>query len=166
MEPERDFIQMIKAHEGLIFKVTKLFSNHPEDQKDLYQEIVYQLWKSMESYNGKAKRSTWIYRVALNTAIALQKQQNKRKPHVPFEADLLKIIEEKDQAIEEQIQQLYQIIQTLPLMDRGIILLVLEGLNYQSIAEIIGISTSNVGTRLQRIKTKLKAQFKTAESWS
>ena len=150
----------------MIFKITKLFAKNLEDQKDLYQEIVYQLWKSFDSFEGKSKLSTWIYKIGLNTSITHQNKQRKYNNKFPHEATLSKIVHETDQLMETQIKWLYEMIKTLPLTDRGIILLFLEGLNYDSIAEIVGISSTNVGTRLNRIKAKFKTKTKEAELWN
>jgi len=156
MQQNKLFVELIKANEGIIFKVASLYTSNREDQQDLYQEIVYQLWKSFESFQGKSKWSTWMYRVALNTAIR-QVQTVKRRP---LNKDLSSVLELKmeqvDSLLEEQTKQLYEAIKSLNGVEKSIVLLYLEGKSYDEIAKITGFSSSNVGTRLSRIKLKLK----------
>ena len=158
MQQNKLFVELIKANEGIIFKVASLYTSNREDQQDLYQEIVYQLWKSFESFQGKSKWSTWMYRVALNTAIR-QVQTVKRRP---LNKDLSSVLELKmeqvDSLLEEQTKQLYEAIKSLNGVEKSIVLLYLEGKSYDEIAKITGFSSSNVGTRLSRIKLKLKKQ--------
>jgi len=158
MQQNKLFVELIKANEGIIFKVASLYTSNREDQQDLYQEIVYQLWKSFESFQGKSKWSTWMYRVALNTAIR-QVQTVKRRP---LNKDLSSVLELKmeqvDSLLEEQTKQLYEAIKSLNRVEKSIVLLYLEGKSYDEIAKITGFSSSNVGTRLSRIKLKLKKQ--------
>lgn len=157
MPKEAEFTQIIKDHEGLIFKITSIYAGDKTDQQDLYQEIVYQLWKSFDSFRKESRISTWIYRVAVNTAITQNKKAKKRSK----EGNLAHIVhrETKDPLFEERLQELYRHIKTLNKLEKGIILLFLEGLPYEEIAEITGLSTTNVGTRLSRIKKKLKDQM-------
>lgn len=159
MGKEIEFIQIIKANEALIFKVTTLYAHNIHDQKDLYQEIVYQLWRSFDSFRNEAKRSTWMYKVALNTAIG-QLKKNMRKPEsiavdllVPGQSDT------PDPIFEDRLKKMYSCINRLNYLDRGLMLLLLEGRKYEEIAEITGLTTTNVATRISRIKTKLKSQL-------
>lgn len=158
MQQNKTFVKLIKEHEGIIFKVANLYTSNKEDQQDLYQEIVYQLWKSFESFKGKSKISTWMYRVALNTAIR-QLNKEKRRPKNDDLTEVLNLkMEQVDALLEEQTKQLYEAIKTLNSIEKGIVLLYLEGKQYDEIAKITGFSSSNVGTRLSRIKVKLKKQ--------
>lgn len=159
MDKKTEFIKIIQENEGLIFKITTFYTNSGQDRDDLYQEIVYQLWKSYDTFNKKSKLSTWMYRVALNTAIYHLKQSKKGIPTVSIDGTLFQFSDAHDQAEEERILTLYAHIQQLNLLERGIILLYLEGKSHQEIAEIIGISSSNVGTKISRIKEKLKNQI-------
>lgn len=158
MQHKTSFVTLIKENEGIIFKVANLYTSNKEDQQDLYQEIVYQLWKSFESFQGKSKISTWMFRVALNTAI---RQLNKEK-RMPKNDDLTKVLnlkmEQVDGVLEAQMQQMYEAIKTLNSIEKGIVLLYLEGKQYDEIAQITGFSASNIGTKLSRIKVKLKKQ--------
>lgn len=159
MDKKAEFIKVIQENEGLIFKITTFYADSRQDRDDLYQEIVYQLWKSFESFNEQAKLSTWMYRVALNTAIYHLKKSKKEIATVSLDLTFFNHPEESSKAEEEQIQMLYAHIQRLNLLEKGIMLLYLEGKSHDEIAPIIGISTSNVGTKISRIKEKLKSQI-------
>ena len=160
MHTKKEFIKDIQENEGIIYKVTRIYSNNSEDQKDLYQEIVYQLWKSYSSFKGDSKVSTWMYRVALNTAISHLKKEKRKGHQVDLEKVLRDRIEHVDTIMEERITLLYSHIKNLSIVERGIILLYLEDKNYEEIASITGFSSTNIGTRINRIKQKLKAQIK------
>jgi len=160
MHRKKEFIDIIKQHEGIIYKVSKVYANDKEDQKDLYQEIVYQLWKSVDSFKGKAKISTWIYRIALNTSITFLNQQKRKSRQVAVDFELLDGIDDQDSIMEERIQTLYTHIKGLNIIEKGLILLFLEGKSYDEIALVTGFTNTNVGTRLGRIKQKLKDQIK------
>jgi RNA polymerase sigma-70 factor (ECF subfamily) len=160
MHTKEDFIQHIKKNEGIIYKVASLYTNSAEDQKDVYQEIVYQLWKSYPSFKADSKVSTWMYRIALNTAISNLKKENRIGTRVSIDNFYLNKIDQVDSVMEERITLLYAHIKKLSIVEKGIILLHLEGKNYDEIATITGFTSTNVGTRLARIKNKLKSQIK------
>lgn len=156
MGQEEAFVNMIRDNEGIIFKITTVYTNNHQDQQDLYQEIVFQLWKGFGSFRKEAKPSTWMYRVALNTAIT-QLKKHKRKPDIaPVDQLVFKLSEQYDPGFEEKLKLLYASIRELNDLEKGLILLLLEGRKYEEIAAITGLSASNVGTRLSRIKLKLK----------
>lgn len=159
MEKEKQFVICIKQHKGLIYKVAALYTNGHQDRQDLIQEIVFQLWKSFDSYNESAKLSTWMYRVAMNTAIYNLKTRKKQVNTIPFEHDSAHFPDIEDQSEEERLDWLHARIQALNLLEKGIILLYLEGKTHQEISEIIGISVSNVGTKMSRIKEKIKTKI-------
>ena len=121
MQKEEAFVQIIKEHQALIYKVSALYTEQKQDQNDLYQEIVYQLWKSFDSFRSESKLSTWMYRVALNTAIG-QLNKRKRRPHeVSLEFGNTPSAEGYDPILEERIRLLHQQIQKLNIIERGII---------------------------------------------
>ena len=159
MQDKTAFVAIIKENEGILYKITRVYTDTIEDQKDLYQEIVYQLWKSFDSFKGNSKISTWMYRIALNTSIASLNKRKKKIQQVNLDFELLHVIEEKDTIIEEQLNLLYTTIKQLNVIEKGLILLFLEGKSYEQIALITGFSNSNVGTRLSRIKKKLKTNI-------
>ena len=159
MDKKERFIQVIKDNEGLIFKVATLYTNNLQDKEDLCQEIVFQLWKSFDSFNAMSKLSTWMYRVAMNTAIYNLKSSKKQVNTSPIDLTTMRFADVTDQLEEDRLKLLYEHIQMLNLFEKGIILLFLEGKSHQEIAEFIGISISNVGTKISRIKEKLKSQI-------
>jgi RNA polymerase sigma-70 factor (ECF subfamily) len=153
------FIAAIKNNEGLIYKIAAIYTNDMEDRNDLVQEIIYQLWKSFDSFNQKSALSTWMYRVAMNVAIYHLKIAKRSVLTVPISAQSLNVQEIDISEIEEKWRIVRQQLNNLNLLDKGIVMLYLEDKSYEEIAEIIGISTSNVGTKLSRIKEKLKKQI-------
>ena len=130
----------------------------PVDQKDLYQEIVAQLWTAYGKFREEAKVSTWIYRIALNTAITMLRKDKKlaKTKEVDW---VLQYTDRKDPVQEERIRQLYQQIEQLNDLEKGIILLFLEDRSYEEMATITGLTVTNIATRLSRIRKKLKAQM-------
>ncbi|MGR3810986.1 RNA polymerase sigma factor [Jiulongibacter sp. NS-SX5] len=155
---EESFLQMIDQHQGILVKVSRLYEDQPEDRRDLFQEIVLQLWRSYPKFRAEAKESTWVYRIALNTAITIFRKKTKRN-QVLTEVDL------PDFVIEEngQLEQLMWAIQRLNKLDKALILLYLEDKSYKEMAEISGYSESNVGVKLNRIKKKLSNILKLEE---
>lgn len=159
MDSKKEFIGIIKENQGLIYKVTKVYTNSKEDAQDLYQEIVYQLWKSFGSFRNESKISTWMYRIALNTSIAHLNKEKRKGNHAPIDEVLLNKTDINDTLKEEQIEVLYAHIKKLDTIEKGIILLYLEGKTYDEIASITGFTSTNVGTRLGRIKQKIISQI-------
>ncbi|QLG46917.1 RNA polymerase sigma factor [Costertonia aggregata] len=158
-EKENEFTQTIKQHQGIIFKITTVYTTNRHDQQDLYQDIVYNLWKSFDSFRNESKISTWMYRVAMNTALT---QVNKRKRTgyaVSIEKVVVQATENFDFEFEERLKLMYAQIHELNILEKGIMLLLLEGKKYEEIAEITGLSPSNVGTKISRIKQKLKQKL-------
>lgn len=161
MNREDEFIYLIQQNQGMIYKITTIYTRDREEQKDLYQEIVYQTWKSFDQFKKASKPSTWLYRVGMNTAITNLNRTKKRVTAVPLEGLKLDFVDGLDLEMEERIKALYAEIRKLGLLDRGIVFLFLEGKSHDEIAEIVGISNSNVGTRLSRIKDKLRKGVQT-----
>ena len=151
---EREFLKLIHDYQKIIYKICKMYRDIREDQEDLFQEIVYQLWKSYPSFNRESKISSWIYRIALNTAIAIY-----RKPKLPV-GYVDKMPESIDSGIEHQVseneERLFDALRTLNDTEKALISLYLDDFTYHEIAAITGITESNTGVRLNRIKTKLK----------
>jgi RNA polymerase sigma-70 factor, ECF subfamily len=159
MNKENEFIRIIKRNEGVIFKITTIYTDNKEDQQDLYQDIVYQLWRSFDSFRNESKFSTWMYRIALNTALTRIKKKRGKGYSVDIDKVVLEQTEHYDIEFEEQLKKLYTQIHQLDILEKGLMLLLLEGKKYKEIAEITGLSSSNVGTRISRIKNKLKTQI-------
>ena len=150
------FTKLIQEHQALLLKVTSIYTDTKQDQEDLFQEVVYQLWKYFDTFRNESKITTWMYRVAMNTAITHLKKDKKRPDSVPVADAILKQTEQKDTVYEERLRWLYQQLHQLNTLDRGLIFLLLEGKSYQEISKITGLNPSNVGTRISRIKSKLK----------
>ncbi len=159
MGKENEFAQVIKENEGLIFKITTIYTDNEQDQKDLFQDIVYQLWKSYDSFRNEAKISTWMYRVGMNTAISQLKKRKRMPRSVPIDQLVLKQTDHYDDEFEQRLKTLYKHIHSLNVLEKGIMLLLLEGKKYEEIAEITGFTPSNIGTRISRVKQKLKSQI-------
>jgi RNA polymerase sigma factor (sigma-70 family) len=160
MPNETEFIRVIKENEGIIFKIAMLYAADKDDQKDLYQEVVYQLWRSFDSFRSESKISTWIYRIALNTSITHLRKEKKRGSRVSIGEAVINRFDPDDSLMEERLAQLYDQVKKLNTIEKAIVLLHLEGKNYEEIAAITGFTATNVGTRLSRIKDKLRSQLK------
>lgn len=154
-----EFVNIVKENKAIIYKITKVYTDTSDDQQDLIQEILYQLWKSFDTFKNHAKISTWIYRVALNTALAYLNQKKRHPRRTGIHEIILEIEDKKDDAWEDRITLMYQMIKKLNEGERGMILLHLDGRSYEEISSITGFSVSNVGTRLNRIRQKLKDQL-------
>lgn len=159
MSNTAEFTQLISENEGAIFKITSVYTDDKDSQKDLYQEIVLQLWKSFDAFKGASKRGTWLYRVALNTAISYLRKSKKHKALVPIDQVIQHLTEVHDSDFEDKLKTLYAQIRKLDSLEKGIILLYLEDKSYEEIAVITGLTVTNVATRLSRIKNKLKKQI-------
>lgn len=151
---EKDFLKIIEVNQGIIYKVCKMYRDTREDQEDLFQEIVLQLWKSYPKFRGESKVSTWMYRIALNTAIAIFR---KNKIELEFNEKIFKEHHSnyKETPFENE-ERLFDAIRTLNKAERAIIALYLEDYPYNEIGEIIGITENYVGVKISRIKEKLK----------
>jgi len=151
------FLELVEQNQDIVHKICSLYAVNMDERKDLSQEIVCQLWKSYKSFKGDSKFTTWMYKVALNTALL-----NLRRSRSRVRAESLKEHHGDipaigpDQEEHGKISRLYEAINQLPKFDRAIVLLYLEQLSYREIAEVTGISESNVSVRLVRIKKKLK----------
>jgi len=152
-----DFIALIKDQQRLIFKVCSLYAEMPEDRKDIFQEIVLQVWQAYPGFRNASKVSTWMYRIALNTAINYRRKNNKIKT-APLPAFLNEEGINSSFVFDEEYQLMHKLISGLPEVDRAIVMLYLDDCSYKEIADIIGLSESNIGTKLMRIKEKLKTQ--------
>lgn len=159
MNKTDSFLTAIKSNEGAIYKIASVYTNDAEDRNDLVQEIIYQLWKSYDTFSQKSSLNTWMYRVAMNVAIYHLKAAKKRVSTIPIEEQLLNFKDIGTSDDEARWKLLKQNIDDLNLLEKGIVILYLEEKSYEEIAEIIGISSTNVGTKLSRIKDKLRQQI-------
>ena len=152
---ELQFTKMVKEYRKTIYTVCYFYSKDTEEVNDLYQEILINLWKGFEKFRGESSLKTWIWRVSLNTCNNQERKKKSSVQTIPLSIDL--DLYNDDDVQSKQIQMLYDRINRLDVFDRAIILLWLENMNYQDIADVVGISLSNVTNRLFRIKEQLKS---------
>jgi len=159
------FLLLIEDNRGIIFKVCNVYCKNKHDREDLQQEIIYQLWRSYPNYKTEYKFTTWMYRVALNIAISFYRKHKSS-------GDIILLSDEHEAAVEEDnsimerernINLLYRFIDALKELDKALMLLYLEEKSYSEIAEVLGISETNVATKISRIKEKLKQQSTTLQ---
>lgn len=158
MLQEREFIELLNKHQNIIHKICNVYMDERADKEDLFQEITLQAWKSIHSFRRDAQFSTWLYRVALNTAITFFKREQKQAKtsyteHFPDTT-------EQYNPVEEQVQAMYKAIGTLSRIDKALVLLYLDDYSYKEMAELMGMTVTNVGAKMNRIKTKLKEETK------
>lgn len=154
----KEFVQLIAQNQALIHKVCSMYCRDPEERKDLFQEIVLQLWRSYPTFKHESKVSTWMYRVALNTAVS-SFRKGRRRPHHDSLSDMeldLPATPDTSAEYELKIKYLYAAIDQLSQVEKAIVMLYLEERSYEEMAEIIGITKTNVGVKLNRIKAKLE----------
>ena len=154
-ELEKEFLMMIEAQKRTIYKVCYIYANDQDDLNDLYQETVLNLWKSFPRYRGDSKLATWVYRIAMNTCITFLRRSNTRPQTVQMTANVASMAAE-DNETAGQLRELYRLINQLGKLERALILLWLEERSYEEIADILGITKTNVAVKLNRTKEKLK----------
>ena len=154
------FLRLLEEHKGIIIKICNAYCQAKNDKEDLSQEIVYNLWKAFGNYTPDHKFSTWLYRVALNVAISYYRKEKRSLQYTPYDENLIIFSEEGyNKELEGNLLLLQQFIFELKEIDKSIMLLYLDDKSYHEIAEITGISETNVATKINRIKTNLKAKF-------
>ena len=149
-----EFADIIHRYKSTIYSVCYLFSKDQDDTNDLFQETLINLWQGYDSFQGKCDMKTWVWRVSLNTCLTFERKKKHRVATIPLSVECNLFTDTDDDT--RQIQQLYQRINQLGVVDRAIILLWLENMSYEEIGQIIGISTKNVSVKLVRIKEELK----------
>ncbi|GGH40127.1 DNA-directed RNA polymerase sigma-70 factor [Mangrovimonas yunxiaonensis] len=154
---EHNFVELLEEHQNIVHKVCRLYTNDQASHKDLFQEITIQLWKAYPKFRGDSKFSTWMYRVALNTAITLYRKSTRKIKTQEFDTVQFKIkTEEYDQTEEVQLKLMYQAIHELNDIEKALVLLYLEDKNYSEISDTLGISEVNARVKMNRVKKKLK----------
>lgn len=154
------FQELIEQHKGILFKVARTYCQDEEDRQDLIQEIMIQIWQSFHKYNDKFKISTWLYRISINVAISYYRKNAVRKSNnIPLNEKVSQIQDVEKSEKEQQLNLLDQFINELKELDKALMLLYLEDKSHAEIADILGISVGNVGTKVGRIKDKLKQSF-------
>lgn len=159
-EKEQEFLNRIECHKGILHKVSKMYMDNSDDQQDLFQEIVCQLWKSYDSFRNKSQFSTWMYRVAVNTAIVFLKKEKRKVDKYEIASENIKEDESDAHIKESQLDHFYKAVQKLEKIDKAIIFYQLEGFSHKEIGEYLGISEGNARVKLNRAKEKLKEIIK------
>src|SRR4249919_624167 len=158
-ERDRIFADWLAGHKGILFKVVHAYAFEHADRQDLFQEITIQVWRSVDAFRGESSVPTWMYRVALNTAIAWTRKEDRhqrgKQPLAVVEGLLTTATTSPGAAPDPRVEWLYRQIAQLKDVDRSVALLMLDGFSYREIAAIVGISESNVGVKINRIKLAL-----------
>ncbi len=156
-ELEHSFVSQLEKHQNIVHKVCSIYTNNKDAHNDLFQEITIQLWKAYPKFRGEAKFSTWMYRVALNTAITLYRKSKRGIKTQDFESVNFKISSEPyDDEQDQQLKLLYAAIKQLSDIEKALVFLYLEDKDYREISETLGITEVNARVKMNRIKTKLK----------
>ncbi|GAB3835708.1 RNA polymerase sigma factor [Hymenobacter jeollabukensis] len=158
---EQQFQRWLEQHRGILFNVARTYCRDEDDRQDLLQEMLVQLWQALPRYDpARAAASTWVYRVALNTAISFHRRHvGRRAARVPLPPELPQPPDAEALEREQQLRQLEQFIDELRELDKALMLLYLENKSHADIADILGISVSNVATKVSRIKEQLRQRF-------
>ena len=161
-EQQQIFNQWLGQYKALIFKVVRAYTIEQADRDDLFQEICLQLWRSVPSFRSEAAVSTWIYRIAIRAAMTWKGQEKRERERTKHYAESQPLLQLPDTMPDERIVWLYEEIQKMDAVDRSLALLLLDGYSYKDMAQLLGISESNVGVKIFRIKKRLTqraAQF-------
>jgi len=158
-----DFLECLDRHRGILFKVAGAYCRDPGLRPDLVQETIAELWRAYPRYDGRASMATWTYRIALNVAISYYRREIRRTRHVvSAEPSLVESVPSEDDADrDERLDLLYETIGRLSPFDRALMVLYLDDNPYSVIAEVLGISVTNVATKIGRIKQRLKREIET-----
>ena len=159
------FTQLIQEHRGILYKISASYCRNASDREDLMQEMIYQLWRSAERYDANFKFSTWMYRIALNVAISFYRKTSAGGMRVTLDVEAADGFAATgsgsfaDDPLEERVELLQRFIASLGELDKALMILYLEERPYKEIGEILGLSETNVATKVSRIKGRLKQQF-------
>ena len=156
-ELEHSFVTQLESNQNIVHKICRLYTNDSDAHNDLFQEITIQLWKAFPKFRGDSKFSTWMYRVALNTAITLYRKSKRRVRTQDFEGVSFKISAEAyDDTVEVQLKEMYKAVKNLNDIDKALVFLYLEDKSHKEIAETLGITEVNSRVKMNRIKEKLR----------
>jgi RNA polymerase sigma-70 factor (ECF subfamily) len=158
-QEQRSFVERVHAAQGILHRICAVYTQDEEGHNDLRQEILLQLWRSYSSFRNQSTFSTWMYRVALNTALMYRRRQKRHWLTVSIDDVSPPQAEDDFATDDEDVQLLYRCIQELPRLDRALILMQLEQKSYQEIADVTGLSEGNVSVRIVRIKQRLRTML-------
>nr|WP_262710472.1 sigma-70 family RNA polymerase sigma factor [Empedobacter tilapiae] len=150
----------MEQHKGILYKISRMYMDNSEDQNDLIQEIILQLWKSFERFKGNSQFSTWMYRVSLNTALTYFKKENKKTSRYTFLENVDQIDEVDSDEKETQLELFYKAVHELNKVEKALIFLFLEGQSHKEISSNLGISEGNARVKLNRTKEKIQIIIK------
>jgi len=154
---QKQFVDLLEEHQNIVHKVCRLYTHSQDQHNDLFQEITIQLWKAFPKFRGEAKFSTWMYRVALNTAITLYRKSKRSIQTQDYDSVMFKISsEEYDDTIEQQLKLMYAKIKELNDIEKALVFLYLEDKNYREISDTLGITEVNARVKMNRVKGKLR----------
>jgi RNA polymerase sigma factor (sigma-70 family) len=162
---EERFVRLLEGHRKILYKVAGSYARTAADRQDLVQEMAVQLWRSFGRYDATLRFSTWMYRIALNVAISFfRAESRKARTFVPAEDRILDVAAAPaaSPGLEDDLERLWQAISTLDELDRALVVLYLDGQSYETIAQVVGLSQTNVGTKINRIKNKLRRELSVA----
>jgi RNA polymerase sigma factor (sigma-70 family) len=159
MYTEQDFIQSIERNQNIVHKVCNLYMNTAQDKEDLFQEILLNAWRGVKNFKGESKFSTWLYRVALNTAITFFRKDKRQVETAELKEPFITIADNAYKQ-EEHVTAMHKAIAELSKIDKALVMLYLEDYDYTEIGNIMGITSNNVAVKMNRIKTKLKENSK------
>ena len=154
---EHQFVTNLEKHQNIVHKICRMYTNDEESHNDLFQEITIQLWKAYPRFRGDSKFSTWMYRVALNTAITLYRKSKREIRTQDFDDVSFKIrAHEYDDEVEQQLKLMYKAVKELNDIDKALVFLYLEDQSYKEISDTLGITEVNARVKMNRIKKSLK----------
>ena len=163
-ELQDEFLALLNAHRALLYNVTRIYGHSPVDRDDLAQEAIANLWRAYPRYDARLKFSTWMYRIALNVAISWRRRERAQTRHlVPVGQEVLENVRELSASSQsEDVALLYAKIRQLDDLDRALMMLYLDGLSHEDISEVLGITRTNVATKISRLKVRLREEFRAA----
>jgi RNA polymerase sigma factor (sigma-70 family) len=167
LEIQERFQARLEEHKKILYKICNSYCRDRDARDDLAQEIIIQLWQSFGKYDESRRFSTWMYRIALNVAISFYRRERTRTRHVISDEEHVLEAANETESQSEEMRVLYQFIEGLDPLNKALVLLYLDGNNYQEIAEVVGISETNVATKISRLKSKMKQELgETAQAQS
>jgi RNA polymerase sigma factor (sigma-70 family) len=158
---EKEFLTLIETHKGVLYKVSRMYMDTEVDQEDLRQDIIFQLWKSIDKFKGDSQFSSWMYRVAINTSITFFKIDKRRPDQSEISPNMDVVDDAEGEDKESQLAHFYRAVKTLNKIEKAIILLFIEGYSHNDIAKQLGLSCGNTRVKLNRTKQKIKKLIKT-----
>ena len=158
---QEPFQDLVEQHKKVLYKVCSAYCRDRHSREDLAQEILVQLWRSFEKFDGRCQFSTWMYRIALNVAISFYRSESTRARHVVSDEQLVLEAMAEPERQPEEVRVLYEFIASQDPLSKALLLLYLDGNSYGEIAGILGISETNVATKISRLKNKMKEEFET-----